>query len=291
MCVLCACACACVRVRAYSCVLCIAPQRGAVWLRPGPVRASAPCSVSARCIGADRVTCHSLCAQEKLIDHLEAGESCIQSNKECTRPHLTAASKLRRAQTERFKLLREDESVQDRVSETAAVKLPNGASIVLARFLPYNFQNTTGREADPAAGGSMYSIVADSKRWLHIVEVAGAGTGNTVLSQESGHTGAITSMAIDPRHLPEYKILTGSSDGEVRMHTLNAPPRKRTGSRQAPAGEKQPSANQSDTWVPVLALSAQYSPSSGERYHWRARPPRGEKCFDPPFCPILRCNA
>lgn len=231
------------------------------------MRASAPCSVSARCIGADRVTCHSLCAQEKLIDHLEAGESCIQSNKECTRPHLTAASKLRRAQTERFKLLREDESVQDRVSETAAVKLPNGASIVLARFLPYNFQNTTGREADPAAGGSMYSIVADSKRWLHIVEVAGAGTGNTVLSQESGHTGAITSIAIDPRHLPEYKILTGSSDGEVRMHTLNAPPRKRTGSRQAPAGGQQASANQSDTWAPVLALSAQYSPSNGERSH------------------------
>jgi len=219
---------------------------------------------TARCV----VTC--FCAQEKLIDHLEAGESCIQSNKECTRPHLTAASKLRRAQTERFNLLREDESVQDRVSETASVKLPNGASVVLARFLPYNFQNTTGREADPAAGGSMYSIIADSKRWLHIVEIAGAGAGNTVFSQDSGHAGAITSMAIDPRHLPEYKILTGSSDGEVRMYSLNPPPRKRTGRQTARAGQQlaantqQPAANMSDTWLPVLELSAQYFPATGE---------------------------
>ena len=60
--------------------------------------------------------------QEKLIDHLEAGESCIQSNKECTRPHMTAASKLRRAQADRFKLLREDEPVHERIAETANLK-------------------------------------------------------------------------------------------------------------------------------------------------------------------------
>ena len=47
------------------------------------------------------------CAQEKLIDHLEAGESCIQSKKERMRPHLTAASKLWRAQTDQFNLLHE----------------------------------------------------------------------------------------------------------------------------------------------------------------------------------------
>ena len=64
------------------------------------------------------------CAQEKLIDHLEAGESCIQIKKERTRPHLTAASKLWRAQTDQFNLLHEYKSVQDRVSETATVRLP-----------------------------------------------------------------------------------------------------------------------------------------------------------------------
>ena len=106
----------------------------------------------------------------------------------------------------------------------------------------------------------MYGIFADSKKWLHIVQVAGAGTGTTVLSQASGHAGAITSMAVDSRQLPEYKILTGSSDGEVRMHTLNAPPRKR--GRNQPAGARQPVANQSDIWEPLLTLASQYFPST-----------------------------
>jgi len=175
---------------------------------------------------------------------------------------MTAAGKLRRAQAERFKLLREDEPVQDRITETAHVKLPNGAAVILARFLPFNFQNTTGREADPAAGGSMYSIIADSNNWLHIVEVAGAGTGNVVLSQASGHMAAFTSLAVDPRQLPEYKIVTGSSDGEVRMHTLNAPPRKRQPARTQPISVPQPPLNHSDQWVPVLSLSANYSPAT-----------------------------
>lgn len=190
---------------------------------------------------------------------------------------MAAASKLRRAQAERYRLLREDEPVQDRITEIASVKLPNGANVVMARFLPFTFQNTTTRGggedkmADPAAGGSMYGIFADSKKWLHIVQVAGTGAGTTVFSQASGHAGAITSIAVDPRQLPEYKILTGSSDGEVRMHTLNAPPRKR--GRNQPAGARQP-VNQSDIWEPVLTLASQYLPSTAssvrglsQRYH------------------------
>jgi len=43
----------------------------------------------------------------------------------------------------------------------------------------------------------MYSSISDSKRWLYVVEIAGAGAGNTVFSQDSGHVCVISSMAID----------------------------------------------------------------------------------------------
>ena len=206
----------------------------------------------------DAAHTHALVRQAKLIEHLKAGESCIQSNQECTRPHLSAASKLRRVQADRFKLLREDETVQDRISETVSLQMPNSARIVASRFLPFMFSNST-RDADQeAAGGAMYGVVADSKRTLHIFQVAGNDAGVSVLSQASGHVGAITSMAVDTRHLPEYKILTGSSDGEVRMHTLNAPPRRRRNER----GVMLPFNASADVWLPNLTLASVFVPSA-----------------------------
>eukprot|EP00288_Rhodomonas_lens_P005052 CAMPEP_0177737270 /NCGR_PEP_ID=MMETSP0484_2-20121128/25795_1 /TAXON_ID=354590 /ORGANISM="Rhodomonas lens, Strain RHODO" /LENGTH=183 /DNA_ID=CAMNT_0019251039 /DNA_START=38 /DNA_END=586 /DNA_ORIENTATION=+ len=132
--------------------------------------------------------------QERLLEHLEKGEICDQEDTACVRPHISASQKIRRQQAERLRLQKEQEPIPDRFKQVSTLSPPSGAQILQSRFLPFSESNGTKQM-------NRYLVGADSRGMLHVF----TSDGEVLSSMDTGHSGAITAMAVDSRQSAEYK--------------------------------------------------------------------------------------
>jgi len=58
-------------------------------------------------------------------------------------------------------------------------------------------------------------VVGDAKGYLHIF----SREGELLASQDLGHRGAVTSMAVSRLHEAVCRVVTGGNRGDIRIHT------------------------------------------------------------------------
>jgi len=140
---------------------------------------------------------------------------------------------------------------EDPVRFTSKMQLPIKAKPSVVQWLPFKDLETRG------ATMNKLMLLADVKGQLHIVDKEGS----LIFSMPSGHSGAVTAMAVSKQHENECTVVTGGSQGDIRIHTMSRPPRH---SLKPPLDPKNANSKKAVDWQPIVRLVGQFSPSSAE---------------------------
>jgi hypothetical protein len=91
---------------------------------------------------------------------------------------------------------------------------PAGSKILFAKFLPITNVNNTQLM-------NRFLVAADNKGTIHVFN----SDGQHLAEKSTGHSGSITALAVDFRPSINYHVVTGSSNGEVKIWSIAAPER------------------------------------------------------------------
>jgi hypothetical protein len=208
-----------------------------------------------------------------LRDALGNGQgACSAHDEQCTRNQNIVTDE---AETGRHG--KRQGSIQERFRAVSQLQVPAKVKITAIRWLPF---------ADVAGNKRMSKLLvaSDNKGSLHIFN----SRGSLISSHSTGNTHPITALDVSKKWDGECKIITGHSNGEVRVFTISRPPQheipsvvasqhiqnvegrlrdlRKDAQKQKVAAKFLPSVKQS--WEPILEVVSSFFPSNSASVAW-----------------------
>eukprot|EP00960_Hanusia_phi_P077803 768743-Hanusia_phi.AAC.6 len=191
-----------------------------------------------------------LAEQEKLVQALrDQVPQCHTDDRECKIEARRQAKKFKGHMGEFA-----DDPLEDGLKLSLQTQLKLKGKPVMLRWLPFSTMSAHGDVK------RMFAAV-DSKGFLHVLDTSG----RVLSSWPCGHAASVTSMAVSSAAGNVCYIATGSKNGEVRIHSMPAPPKFEISPSSSMMALKKARKIGRDGWKPALSHVHNFFPARASR--------------------------